>query len=66
MLFAQGCQCNGRIMQINEKLVDGECKSVRRFENKIGLWKYWCFVDQEENCEDDEDGWSFEACEGKI
>jgi hypothetical protein len=48
----------------NEKILDGECNSVRRFESKVGAWKYWCYVDPEEDCEDTKDGSSFRACSG--
>ena len=46
--------------------MDGECNSVRRFEKKIGVWKYWCYVNPDEDCEDIQDGWSFRACSGGI
>ena len=53
-------------MQRNEKILDGECNSVRRYERKNGWWKYWCYVDPEEECEDAQDGWSFYACSRGI
>ena len=62
----QGCRCNGKTVQVNANLLDGECNSIRRFEAKDGLWKHWCYVNPEEDCEDIQDGWSFKACtEGK-
>ena len=42
--------------------MDGECNSLRRFEPKEGQWKFWCYVDPDEDCGDTEDGWSFKAC----
>ena len=48
-------------------MLDGECKSVRRFEAKDGLWKHWCYANPEEDCGDIQDGWSFKACtEGTV
>ena len=63
-IISKGCRCNGKTIQRNEKILDGECNSVRRFEKKAGWWKYWCYVDPEEDCEDAQDGWSFKACSG--
>ena len=62
--FFPGCRCNGKTIRRNEKILDGECNSVRRFEDKYGEWKYWCYVDPGEDCEDVQDGWSFDACSG--
>ena len=61
------CQCNGKSIVRNEKLLDGECNSIRRFEDKDGQWRSFCYVDPGEECEDAKEGWSFDACkEGMI
>ena len=62
--YIEGCRCNGKTVRRNEKILDGECNSVRRIESKVGAWKYWCYVDPGEDCEDTQDGWSFRACSG--
>ena len=47
--------------------MDGECNSFRRFEEKEGRWKPFCYVDPEEECKDTKEGWSFDACnQGRI
>ena len=61
------CQCNGKTIVRNERLMDGECNSFRRFEEKEGRWKPFCYVDPEEECKDTKEGWSFDACnQGRI
>ena len=57
-----GCKCNGNTIRRNEKILDGECNSVRRLETKDGEWRYWCYVDPDQDCPDMQDGWSFKAC----
>ena len=35
--------------------------------DNVGQWKYWCYVNPEEECTDVQDGWSFKACSnGRI
>ena len=49
-------------MRRNENILDGECRSLSRYEATLGVWSYWCFVDPGDNCEADTAGRSFSAC----
>ena len=42
----------------------GECGSLIRDDDHYGQWRYWCFVDSDEDCDDSKNGLSFEACTG--
>ena len=35
----QGCMCNGKTVRRNDKILDGECNSVRRDERRVGWWR---------------------------
>ena len=62
-LYIEECKCNGKTVRINEELLDGECNSLRRFEEKLGYWKYFCYINPEEDCGDNDEGRSFKACQ---
>ena len=65
-----GCSCNGTSVRVNDRLVDGECFSlspVKVFLSKnSGIWKFWCYVDENQNCPDFKDGVSFDACKSNL
>ena len=57
-------------MRINDRLVDGECHSLSPVNvfltENSGNWKFWCYVDQNQNCADLKDGVSFDACKSNA